>query len=77
MGGRRYVTSAKWVTEVRHWPPSSLGNFSVVKEMHFCSANCVALLQCERRLRQLHLRKINKSTDNLDWHIGSYSHFVV
>ena len=32
--GRRYVTLAKWVTEVGHWPPSSLGNFS-------CSANCV------------------------------------
>ena len=73
--GRRYVTSAKWVTEVGHWPPSSLGNFSVIKETHFCGANCVALLQCELRLRQLHLHEIHKSTDNLNWRIGSYSHF--
>ena len=73
--GRRYVTLAKWVTEVGHWPPSSLGNFSVIKEKHFCGANCVALLQCELLLRQLHLHKIHKSTDNLNWRIGSNSHF--
>ena len=54
-GGRRYVTLAKWVTEVGHWPPSSLGNFSVIKETYFCGANCVALLQCELLLRQLHV----------------------
>ena len=54
VGGRRYVTLAKWVTEVGHWPPSSLGNFSVIKETYFCGANCVALLQCELLLRQLH-----------------------
>ena len=75
VGGRRYVTLAKWVSEVGHWPPSSLGNFSVIKETHFCGANCVTLLQCELLLRQLHLHKIHKSTDNLNWRIGSYSHF--
>ena len=75
VGGRRYVTLAKWVTEVGHWPPSSLGNFSVIKETYFCGANCVALLQCELFLRQLHLHKIHKSTDNSNWRIGSYSHF--
>ena len=75
VGGRRYVTLAKWVTEVGHWPPSSLGNFSVIKETHFCGANCVALLQCEMLLRQLHLHKVHKSTDNLNWRIGSYFHF--
>ena len=74
-GGRRYVTLAKWVTEVGHWPPSSLGNISVTRETHFCGANCVALLQCEMLLRQLHLHKIHKSTDNLNWRIGSYFHF--
>ena len=47
----------------------------MIKETHFCGANCVALLQCELLLRQLHLHKIHKSTDNLNWHIGSYSHF--
>ena len=57
VGGRRYVTSAKWVTEVGHWPPSSLGNLSVIKETHFCGANCVALLQCELLIRQLHLQE--------------------
>ena len=57
VGGRRYVTLAKWVTEVGHWPPSSLGNFSVIKETYFCDANCVALLQCELLLRQLHLQE--------------------
>ena len=75
VGGRRYVTLAKWVTEIGHWPPSSLGNFSVIKETYFCGADCVALLQCEPLLRQLHLHKIHKSTDNLNWRIGSYSHF--
>ena len=75
VGGRRYVTLAKWVTEVGHWPPSSLGNFSVIKETYFCGANCVALLQCELFRRQLHLHKIHKSTDNSNWRIGSYSHF--
>ena len=75
VGGRRYVTLAKWVTEVGHWPPSSLGNISVTRETHFCGANCVALLQCEILLRQLHLHKIHKSTDNLNWRIGSYFHF--
>ena len=75
VGGRRYVTLAKWVTEVGHWPPSSLGNFSVIKETYFCGANCVALLQCELFCRQLHLHKIHKSTDNSNWRIGSYSHF--
>ena len=75
VGGRRYVTLAKWVTEVGHWPPSSLGKFSVIKETHFCGANCVALLQCELLLRQLHLHKIHKSPDNLNWRMGSYSHF--
>ena len=54
VGGRRYVTLAKWVTEVGHWPPSSLGNFSVIKETYFCDVNCVALLQCELLFRQLH-----------------------
>ena len=57
VGGRRYVTLAKWVTEVGHWPPSSLGNFSVIKETFFCGANCVALLQCELLFRQLHLQE--------------------
>ena len=57
VGGRRYVTLAKWVTEVGHWPPSSLGNFSVIKETYFCGANCIALLQCELLLRQLHLQE--------------------
>ena len=28
---------------IGHWPPSSLGNFSMIKETHFCGANCVAL----------------------------------
>ena len=75
VGGRRYVTLAKWVIEVGHWPPSSLGIFSVIKETHFCGANCVTLLQCELLLRQLHLHKIHKSTYNLNWRIGAYSHF--
>ena len=66
-------TWAKWVTEVDHWPPSSLRNFSVIKDTHFCDANCVALLQCELRL----LHKVQKSTDNLNWRIGSYTHFVI
>ena len=30
-GGRRYVTLAKWVTEVGHWPPCGA---------NFCSAKC-------------------------------------
>ena len=64
-GGRRYVTLAKWVTEVGHWPPSSLGNFSVIKETYFCGANCVALLQCELLLRQLHVHKIH--TAQITW----------
>ena len=72
---RRYVTLAKWVTEVGHWPPSTLGNFSVIKETHFSGVNCVELLQCELLLWQLHLHKIHESTDNLNWRIGSYSHF--
>ena len=57
VGGRRYVTLAKWVIEVGHWPPSSLGNFSVIKETYFCGANCVALLQCELLFQQLHLQE--------------------
>ena len=73
--GRRHVTLAKWVTEVGNWSPSSLGNFSVIKETHFFGANCVALLQCELLLRQLHWHKMHKSTDNLNWRIGSFSHF--
>ena len=60
-GGRRYVTLAKWVTEVGHWPPSCLGNFSVIKVAHFCGASCAARLRCELRLRQLHLHKIHKA----------------
>ena len=76
--GRRYVTLAKWVTEVGHLPPSSLGNFSVIKETHFCGANCVAILQCELRLRQLHLHKVHKSTDNLNWRLKlSSSHLFL
>ena len=76
--GRRYVTLAKWVNEVGHCPPSSLGNFSVIEQMHFCGPNCIARLQCELRLRQLHLNKKPKTTNNLNWHICSYSsHFVV
>ena len=74
VGGRRYVTLAKWVTEVGHWPPSSVGNLSVIKETHS--------LRCERRrafavrtaYRQLHLHKIHKSTDDLNWRTGSYTH---
>ena len=69
VGGRRYLTLAKWVTEVGHWPSSSLGNFSVITETHFCGANRVALMQCELLLPQLHLHKI-QSTDNLHWPIG-------
>ena len=62
-------------SEVGHWSRSLAAffrNFSVIKETHFCGANCVALLQCELRLRQLHLHKIHKSTDNLNWRLRAY-----
>ena len=61
-------------SEVGHWSRSFAAFFfrKFLSETHFCGANCVALLQCELRLRQLHLHKIHKSTDNLNWCLRAY-----
>ena len=60
--------------DLRCWGYSSLGEKSLLTLLIRC-ANWVALLQCELLLPQLHLHKIHKSIDNLNWRICSYSHF--
>ena len=49
VGGRRYVTLAKWVTEVGHWPPSTLAGGGRVRNagLPVITGNTLLAVTCE------------------------------